>query len=191
MATLEVSIGQILGLIQQLSNEGKQKVLTALRQELGEQPETPVGSELDKEARADLEEEVIPIKLPLAPISDVVQAQAKAKAKEAYVMTLLAEGEISSGKAGHLLGISRLAMLDRMGQWGISRDVLHEAQSEETFQSDSRYTTLDEESKDWLEADLSGDLPDYDWGPAGIPEGLPIEYLPGKGITVLRGDNVE
>jgi predicted HTH domain antitoxin len=53
-------------------------------------------------------------------ISDAAQAEALKKAREAYVMTLLAVGEISSGKAASLLGVSRLEMIDRMGQWGIS-----------------------------------------------------------------------
>lgn len=47
---------------------------------------------------------------------------------------------------------------------------------------------LDEESKAWLEADLAGELPEYDWGPAGIPEGLPIQYVPGKGMMIIGID---
>lgn len=53
-------------------------------------------------------------------ISDALQAKALAKAREAYVMVLLAEGEISSGKAACLLGISRLDMLEHLEKWGIS-----------------------------------------------------------------------
>lgn len=53
-------------------------------------------------------------------ISDALQTKALAKAREAYVMALLADGEISSGKAASLLGVSRLEMLDQMGKWGIS-----------------------------------------------------------------------
>ena len=58
--------------------------------------------------------------LPVVNISDSVQVDALKKAKEAYVMTLLAAGEISSGKAASLLGVSRLEMIDRMGQRRIS-----------------------------------------------------------------------
>ncbi|MEM6252191.1 MAG: UPF0175 family protein [Cyanobacteria bacterium P01_D01_bin.156] len=53
-------------------------------------------------------------------ISDQLQAKALAKAREAYVMVLLADGEISSGKAASLLGMSRLDMLNHMEAWGIS-----------------------------------------------------------------------
>jgi len=53
-------------------------------------------------------------------ISEAAQAKALAKAREAYIMTLLAEGEISSGKAASLLDMSRLDMLEYMGTWGIS-----------------------------------------------------------------------
>ena len=43
---------------------------------------------------------------------------------------------------------------------------------------------LDAESTRWLEADLGEDLPEYDWGPAGIPEDKPIRYEPGTGFIV-------
>ena len=58
--------------------------------------------------------------LSVSNISDELKAKAMAKAKEAYVMTLLAAGEISSGKAANLLDTSRLEMIERMGHWGIS-----------------------------------------------------------------------
>jgi hypothetical protein len=44
--------------------------------------------------------------------------------------------------------------------------------------------SMDEESRDWLEADLAGDWPDYDWGEAGIPEGLPVRYVVGEGVVI-------
>lgn len=49
-----------------------------------------------------------------------VQAQALKKAKEGYVMALLEAGEISSGRAGEIMGVSRLKILEMMGRWGIS-----------------------------------------------------------------------
>ena len=33
--------------------------------------------------------------------------------------------------------------------------------------------------RDWLDADLSGALPDYDWGEAVIPEGIPARDVVG------------
>jgi predicted HTH domain antitoxin len=53
-------------------------------------------------------------------ISPQVRFEAEQKAKEAYVMTLLRHGEISSGRAAHLLGISRLEAIERMGDYRIS-----------------------------------------------------------------------
>jgi predicted HTH domain antitoxin len=53
-------------------------------------------------------------------ISPQVRVEAEQKAKEAYVMTLLRHGEISSGRAAHLLGISRLETIERMSDYGIS-----------------------------------------------------------------------
>jgi len=52
-------------------------------------------------------------------IPESVQEKAIAKAKEAYIMTLLEAGEVSSGKAATLLGISRTEVIQRMGEWGI------------------------------------------------------------------------
>ncbi|PZD74026.1 hypothetical protein C1752_01750 [Acaryochloris thomasi RCC1774] len=48
-----------------------------------------------------------------------VQAEALKKAKEAEVIALLRAGEISSGRAANVLGISRLEMIERMGKLGI------------------------------------------------------------------------
>jgi len=53
-------------------------------------------------------------------LSDEVRKKALQKAKEGYVMTLLEVGEISSGRAGKILGISRLEVIEMMKKWGIS-----------------------------------------------------------------------
>ena len=53
-------------------------------------------------------------------LSTEVQEKALQKAKEGYVMTLLEVGEISSGKAGKILGVSRLEVIEMMKKWGIS-----------------------------------------------------------------------
>ncbi|MBO1047045.1 MAG: hypothetical protein HEQ10_04490 [Dolichospermum sp. DEX182a] len=45
--------------------------------------------------------------LPIDTITDTIRQEAENKAKEAYIMTLLKHGEISSGKASQLLGISK------------------------------------------------------------------------------------
>ncbi|MBE3588158.1 MAG: hypothetical protein IMW93_06325 [Thermoanaerobacteraceae bacterium] len=42
------------------------------------------------------------------------------------------------------------------------------------------------EDQAWLEADL-GELPPYDWGPEGPPEGKPVRYKPGVGLIVEGG----
>ncbi|MEA5536108.1 UPF0175 family protein [Crocosphaera sp. XPORK-15E] len=53
-------------------------------------------------------------------LSDEVKKKALQKAKEGYVMTLLEVGEISSGRAGKILGVSRLEVIEMMKKWGIS-----------------------------------------------------------------------
>lgn len=49
-----------------------------------------------------------------------VQQKALQKAKEGYVMTLLEAGEITSSRAGKILGFSRLDVIERMKQGDIS-----------------------------------------------------------------------
>ena len=53
-------------------------------------------------------------------LSEAVREKALQKAKEGYVMTLLEVGEITSGRAGKILGISRLEVIEMMKKWGIS-----------------------------------------------------------------------
>ncbi|MDJ1171729.1 UPF0175 family protein [Roseofilum sp. BLCC_M154] len=53
-------------------------------------------------------------------LSEQVRQRAIERAKEGYVIALLEVGEISSGRAAKILGISRLEMMDRMNKWGIS-----------------------------------------------------------------------
>ena len=53
-------------------------------------------------------------------IPESLRVEALKKAKEGYVMALVEAGEISSGRAGTLLGVSRLEILEMMGKWGIS-----------------------------------------------------------------------
>ena len=43
---------------------------------------------------------------------------------------------------------------------------------------------IDAESRAWLDADLVGELPPYEWGEEGIPKGKPIRYDPEKGFMV-------
>ncbi len=45
----------------------------------------------------------------------------------------------------------------------------------------------DTESQSWLEADLTNDLPEYDWGEEGIPSMKPVEYVSGIGLVVKAG----
>ena len=53
-------------------------------------------------------------------ISEQGKQRALQKAQEVYVITLLEMGEITSGRAAKLLGISRLEAIEMMNQRGIS-----------------------------------------------------------------------
>ncbi|MBD2580664.1 UPF0175 family protein [Oscillatoria sp. FACHB-1406] len=46
--------------------------------------------------------------------------EAQRKAKEAYMMTLLKYGDISTGRAARLLDIPRVELIDSMGSYSIS-----------------------------------------------------------------------
>lgn len=48
--------------------------------------------------------------------------------------------------------------------------------------------SIDTDTQAWLDADLTEPLPFYDWGPEGIPEGLPLEHVEGKGVVVMGID---
>ena len=47
---------------------------------------------------------------------------------------------------------------------------------------------IDMETQAWLDADLTEPLSVYDWGPEGIPEGLPLEHVEGKGVVIMGID---
>jgi hypothetical protein len=49
------------------------------------------------------------------------------------------------------------------------------------------FSVQDLEPQTWLEADLGDNLPDYDWGEDGIPQGKSVEYLSGVGLVVKEG----
>lgn len=72
--------------------------------------------------------------LPIDTITDTIRQEAENKAKQAYIMTLLQYGEISSGKASQLLGISRLDVIDLMSKYEIS--LFDDSMSLEEFQAE-------------------------------------------------------
>ncbi|MDJ0744757.1 MAG: UPF0175 family protein [Xenococcaceae cyanobacterium MO_167.B27] len=105
-------------------------------------------------------------------LPEKIQFQALKKAKEGYVMALLEAGEISSGRAGKILGVSRLEILEMMGRWGIS--VFDDSQNleelkQEVEQAESIYETLNQ--KEWL-------TEFYQW----------IDSHKGKNIPVLNDE---
>ena len=53
-------------------------------------------------------------------LSSEVKKKALQKAREGYVIALLEVGEISSGRAAKILGVSRIKMIEMMNKWGIS-----------------------------------------------------------------------
>ncbi|HBR00805.1 MULTISPECIES: UPF0175 family protein [unclassified Roseofilum] len=73
-------------------------------------------------------------------LSEQVRQRAMEKAKEGYVMALLEVGEISSGRAAKILGISRLEMIDRMHKWGIS--VFDDSQDLQEFRQEVEQAEL-------------------------------------------------
>ena len=45
---------------------------------------------------------------------------------------------------------------------------------------------LDAETRAWQDAELMTPLEPYDWGEAGEPEGLKVDFVPGQGFVVER-----
>lgn len=78
--------------------------------------------------------------LPIDTITDTIRQEAENKAKEAYIMTLLKHGEISTGKAGQLLGISRLDVIELMSKYEIS--IFDDSMSLEEFQAEVNHAKM-------------------------------------------------
>jgi hypothetical protein len=49
---------------------------------------------------------------------------------------------------------------------------------------------IDPETQTWMDADLGGPLPPYDWGPQGAPVGKPVRFEPGVGLVVEGGKDL-
>ena len=67
----------------------------------------------------ELPEIEIKFTIALSQIPENHKIKAELKAKEAYIMTLVQQGDISSGRAAKILGISRLEILDLMDIYNI------------------------------------------------------------------------
>jgi excisionase family DNA binding protein len=83
----------------------------------------------------------------------------------------LRTGKLKGVKVGHLWRIRESDLEDFLED---GEDKKHEAQPE-----------MDEESRSWLDADIEGDFPPYDWGkidPKNL--GNPVRYIPGKGLLI-------
>jgi excisionase family DNA binding protein len=55
----------------------------------------------------------------------------------------------------------------------------------ETFLSQAG-AEIDVEARWWLESDVSGALPPYEWGESGPPKGQPVRYVPGVGLVIEK-----
>lgn len=58
--------------------------------------------------------------LDVGDVPDAHRTAAEGKAREAFVLTLLRQGDLSAGRAAELLGIDRWELSDRMSDYGIS-----------------------------------------------------------------------
>ena len=71
---------------------------------------------------------------PIENISKKHQTEATKKAKAAFVLELLRQGDISAGKAAELLNVSRWKLSELMADAGIS--AFDESQTAETLQAE-------------------------------------------------------
>jgi predicted HTH domain antitoxin len=58
--------------------------------------------------------------VPLGDVPGQPRAEAEVKAREAFVLSLLRQGQISAGRAAEVLGIDRWGLGDLMSAYGIS-----------------------------------------------------------------------
>jgi excisionase family DNA binding protein len=55
----------------------------------------------------------------------------------------------------------------------------------DAFLSQAR-AEMDRETRVWLEAEMSGAFPPYEWGESGPPKGQPVRYVPGSGLVIEK-----
>lgn len=60
--------------------------------------------------------------------------------------------------------------------------------NQEKSSSPNSESIKDKTDDDWLESDLSnlGSYEPYEWQPGELDEALPVKYVPGKGIIIIR-----
>lgn len=49
---------------------------------------------------------------------------------------------------------------------------------------------LDRETQEWMEADLTSELPSYEWRESEIPQGKPVSYVSGVGFVIEGGKEI-
>ncbi|GAA6622507.1 hypothetical protein [Scytonema sp. NUACC26] len=60
--------------------------------------------------------------------------------------------------------------------------------NQETYLSTASNDTREKSDVEWLDTDLSnlGSYESYDWQPGELEEGLPVKYVPGEGVVIVR-----
>lgn len=117
----------------------------------------------------------------------------KLRVSRLTVMSYLRSGVLKGTKVGRLWRISEEDLSSFLARSKSSRvSVVSDAVSGETGKRDSAayagrqgpsYAS-DESDSRWLEADVGGPLPSWDWGPAGRPAGTPVRYVAGVGLII-------
>ena len=75
-----------------------------------------------------------------------------------------------------------------LGFPSVSREQAHAVLDAALEKIRTAHVKLDAETVSWLSANLSGALPDYEWGEAGVPRGEAVEYDPDMGLIVIEED---
>jgi predicted HTH domain antitoxin len=83
----------------------------------GAQPWSDLSEELKKMAEPAI---LVSFTVPLRGVSEEHRAEAERKAREAFIMELLRQGEISAGRTSELLGIDRWQLSGLMFEYHIS-----------------------------------------------------------------------
>ena len=57
-----------------------------------------------------------------------------------------------------------------------------------TIRIEATISTIDNETREWLNAELTHELPPYDWGKEGVPKGKPVRYDRAEGFVIIHDE---
>lgn len=131
--------------------------------------------------------------------SDLMTADEAASYLRVNVNTLrryIREGKLRAAKVGRAYYLRRRELdeflsarglppvVDSTPGTGRADEILRERSQSDVAPREGR---RDEESSEWLDADIGPPLPPFDWGSEGVPMLKPVRFVPGQGLIIEGG----